>query len=108
MAGKNYITEDLDFAEYQIGTWKQFILDNPIDKITDRRGEKEMPNGQIVRNAIIATREQIIKTVQDTMEKYLRMMTVIQDLRCIEEAKAKTARAGLEIPARMKQKKIDE
>lgn len=101
MAAKSYITDDIDFAEAQLKSWKQFILDNPVSEATDRRGEKEMPNGQIVKNAIIATRESVIKCVQDTMEKYIRLLPVIDELRTREEAKKKTARAGAVIPERM-------
>ena len=98
---KSYITEDLEFAELQLATWKQYIVDNPIDKITDRRGEKEMPNGQIAKNAILSTKEQIIKSVQDMMEKYLRMLTVVDELRSREEAKQSKVRGNVVVPARM-------
>ena len=98
---KTYITEDLEFAELQLASWKQYILDNPIDKITDRRGEKEMPNGQIAKNAILSTKEQIIKSVQDMMEKYLRMLSVIDELRSREEAKQTKVRGNVTVPARM-------
>lgn len=97
----SFITAELEFAEFQLQSWKQYILDNPIDKITDRRGEKELPNGQIARNAILSTKEQIIKSVQDTMEKYLKMLAVVDDLRAKEEAKSSNVRGGGTIPPRM-------
>ena len=33
----SYITADLDFAEEQLASWKQWIKDNPYEKIEDRK-----------------------------------------------------------------------
>lgn len=98
----SFITAELEFAEFQLQSWKQYILDNPIDKIQDRRGEKELPNGQIAKNAILSTKEQIIKSVQDTMEKYLKMLAVVDELRSKEEEKLSKTRGGVVVPNRMK------
>ena len=98
---KSYITDDLEFAEIQLATWKRYVLDNPIDSAIDRRGEKEMPNGQIVKNAIIATKEQVIKSTEEMFERYLRLLPVIDELRTKEDAKQSKVRGNVVVPARM-------
>lgn len=95
----NYIGIDLEFAESQLEEWKQYMLANPIDKIEDRWGKKEMPKGGYTL-VVTSTREQQIKCVQDTLGKYLQMLEVIDRLREAEE-KNKIARGGGEISKRM-------
>lgn len=100
MAKKNsYIGTELDFAETQLFTWKKYIEDNPIDKIVDRWGKKEMPKGGYAW-VVTATSEQQIKCVQDTLTKYLQLLEVVNNLREKEEAK-KEARGSGKVPYRM-------
>jgi hypothetical protein len=101
MAGKqnNYITAELDFAELQLQGWRQYIEDNPIDKITDRWGKKEMPKGGFAM-VVTSTAEQQIKCVQETLTKYLQLLEVVNNLREKEEAK-KEARGNSSVPPRM-------
>ncbi len=96
----SFITAELEFAELQLKTWKDYIIANPIAEVVDRRGPKELPNGKVV-DGVIATKEQVIKSVQETMDKYLKMLAVVDDLRAKEEAKASNIRGGTIVPARM-------
>jgi hypothetical protein len=95
----SYISADLEFAEAQLTTWKKYIEENPIDKIEDRWGKKEMPKGGHTW-VVTSTAEQQIKCVQDTMVKYLQMLEVVDKLREREDAKME-ARGNVDVPHRM-------
>lgn len=95
----NYISAELDFAEQSLEQWREYIEKNPIDKIEDRWGKKEMPRGGHTW-VVTATREQQIKCVQDTLTKYLQLVEVVNKLREAEEAK-KEARGSASVPHRM-------
>lgn len=92
----NYIGADLDFAEEQLLQWRKYMEDNPIDKIEDRWGKKEMPKGGFAM-VVTSTREQQIKCVQDTMAKYLQLADVINGLREAEEKKKIQTRGDQEL-----------
>ncbi len=95
----SYISADLEFAETQLQTWREYIETNPINEIKDRWGMKEMPKGGHTW-VVTASAEQQIKCVQDTLAKYLQMLEVIDKLRESEEKK-KEARGGQDVPFRM-------
>jgi len=97
----NYISAELDFAELQLQGWRDYIEANPVDKIEDRWGKKEMPKGGFAY-VVTATKEQQIKCVQDTLAKYLALLEVVDKLREKEEAKQE-ARGGKSIPHRMRE-----
>lgn len=96
----SFVTAELDFAEAQLESWRKYIEANPIDTLEDRWGKKEMPKGGQTF-VVVATKEQILKSIQDTMEKYLRMLEVVDKLREKEELKA-VARGSQEINGKMK------
>lgn len=96
----NYISTELDFAESQLVNWKEYIETNPIDKIVDRWGKKEMPKGGYA-HVVTATAESQIKCVQDTLTRYLQLLEVVNNLREKEDAK-KEARGSGTVPHRMK------
>jgi len=96
----SYISAELDFAELQLENWKEYIEANPIDKIEDRWGKKEMPKGGYA-HVVTATAEQQIKCVQDTLTRYLQLLEVVDNLREKEGAK-KEARGSANVPHRMK------
>lgn len=95
----NYATAELDFAEEQLDQWKEYIEANPIPTLEDRWGKKEMPKGGHTW-VVTATKEQQIKSVQDTLTRYLQLVEVVKRLRTEEEQK-KEARGGHDIPHRM-------
>jgi hypothetical protein len=82
----SYISAELDFAEKQLQSWREYIDANPVDKIVDRWGKKEMPRGGHTW-VVTATAEQQIKCVQDTLAKYLQLVEVVEKLREKEAAK---------------------
>lgn len=88
----NYIAAELDFAEQSLQQWREYIESNPIDKLEDRWGKKEMPKGGHTW-VVTASKEVQIKCVQDTLTKYLQLVEVVNKLREVEEAK-KEARGG--------------
>lgn len=105
MAAKknNYISLELEYAEHMLGKWKDYLDANPLDKIEDRWGKKEMPKGGHTW-VVTGTKEQQIKCVQDTLVRYLQMLEVVDKLREKEEAKSKEARGGGDVPFRMRGK----
>lgn len=94
-----YITAELDFAEQSLQEWRQYMESNPIDKVEDRWGKKEMPKGGYAW-VVTASKEQQIKCIQDTLSKYLQLLDVVNNLREKEEAK-KEARGSGSVPPRM-------
>jgi len=95
----SYITSDLDWAEEQLKKWRNYIDINPIDQLTDRMDYKETKNGGMMRT-VVASIEQQIKSVQDTMKNYLLLLEVIDKLREKEATKAE-AKGNTNIPHRM-------
>ncbi len=95
----NYISAELDFAETSLKQWRDYIEANPLDKLDDRWGKKEMPKGGFTM-VVTSTNEQQIKCVQDTLAKYLQLLEVVNNLREKEEAK-KEARGSGTVPPRM-------
>ena len=97
MAKRNsYISAELDFANKQLEQWRKYLDDNPIDKIDDRWGKKEMLKGGHTW-VVTSTREQQIKCVQDTLAKYLQMLEIVDTLREKDDAKQKAARGDNDI-----------
>lgn len=96
----SYISAELDFAETQLQNWREYIEINPIDKIEDRWGKKEMPKGGYA-HVVTATAEAQIKCVQDTLTRYLQLLEVVNNLREKEEQQ-KAARGSGTVPHRMK------
>jgi hypothetical protein len=96
----SFVNAELDFAEAQLESWRKYIEANPIDTLEDRWGKKEMPKGGQTF-VVVATKEQILKSIQDTMEKYLKMLEVVDKLREKEEQKIE-ARGSQEINGKMK------
>lgn len=95
-----YISAELEFAEKCLLEWRVYIETNPLDKIVDRWGIKEMPKGGQTK-VVTATAESQIKCVQDTLTKYLALLDVVDKLREKQEAK-KEVRGGGNIPSRMR------
>lgn len=91
----NYITAELDFAEGQLASWKQYVLDNPVDKLKDRIEWKQTSRGGMMP-MVIASIEQQGKFLQETMKNYLSLLEVVNNLREREEAKLQ-ARGGKEV-----------
>lgn len=81
-AKKNtYINVELDWAENQLKSWKEYVESNPVHELNDRIS---IVNGKEV---ITATVEQQGKFLQETMKNYLSLTEVVDKLREKEESK---------------------
>jgi len=92
----SYISAELDFAENSLKQWRDYIEANPVDKVEDRWGKKEMPKGGYAW-VVTATKEAQIKCVQDTLTKYLQLLEVVDKLREKEEAKSVAIRGDVQL-----------
>lgn len=82
----NYITEELEWAENQLLTWKQYVDNNPLHELKDRVEWKPTAKGGTMP-MVIASIEQQGKFIQDTMKNYLALLEIVDRLREKEEAK---------------------
>lgn len=82
----NYITAELDFAEEQLGEWKQYVLDHPFSELKDRIEWKPTRGGGTMP-MVVSSIEQQGKFLQETMKNYLSLLEVVNNLREKEEAK---------------------
>lgn len=98
---RNLITDDLDWAEEQLATWKEYIDDNPFAKLTDRIEWKSTKTGGSIP-MVIASIESQITSVRNTMKDYLSLLEVVKRLRVDDEKKQEAAKGSGDIPIRMK------
>jgi len=96
----SFITDDLDWAEAQLSSWKEYIDTNPLHTLKDRIEWKPTSRGGSIP-LVIASVEQQGKFLQETMKNYLQLLEVVDRLREKEELK-KEARADSNIPERMR------
>ena len=90
-AKNNYISAELDWAEQQLRTWRAYVDANPIHELADRKAWKETKGGGQMP-VVVATIEQQIKSIQDTMKNYLALLEVVNNLREKEEQKQISSR----------------
>jgi hypothetical protein len=88
-----YINAELEWAEKQLLSWKDYVDKNPLHKMTDR------PAGKMIISI-----EAQGKFIQETMKNYLALLEVVDKLREKETVK-KEARGNGEVPHRMQMKK---
>lgn len=94
-----FINTELDWAESKLTEWQEYIDDNPIHQLTDRT-ETEYGKGDTTKVKVIATIEQQGKYIQEMMKNYLSLLSVVDNLRVVEEKK-KEARGSGAVPPRM-------
>lgn len=94
-----YIDVELDFAEEQLATWKQYIMDNPINELKEKIAWKETKGGGTMP-MVIETVGQQIKTLRETLREYLTLLKEIDAMRKAEETK-KEAKGNSTVPHRM-------
>jgi hypothetical protein len=94
-----YINTELQWAEEQLGTWKNYIDSHPLDLMKDRIEWKPTAKGGAIP-MVIASIEAQGKFVQETMKNYLALLEVVERLRTLEDAK-KEARGKGNVPHRM-------
>jgi hypothetical protein len=93
-----YINTELDWAEQQLASWKQYVDANPLHELKDRIEWKPTATGGMLP-MVIASIESQGKFVQETMKNYLALLEQVDKLREKEEAKKIETRGGAELGA---------
>ena len=90
---------ELEWAEVQLHNWREYIDANPIDLLTDRI---EWVDGKYgLTPKVIQSKENQIKSVQETLVKYLTLLKEVNEMREGREMRV-AAKGDIEIPHRMK------
>lgn len=88
-----YINAELDWAEEQLASWKQYVDANPLHQLKDRIEWKPTAKGGTMP-MVIASIESQGKFIQETMKNYLALLEVVDKLRKVEEAKVEVRGNG--------------
>ena len=91
-----YIDVELDWAETQLASWKQYVDANPLHTLEDRIKWKETKAGGAMP-MVIASIESQGKFVQETMKNYLALLKEVDVMREKQEAKKIETRGGQEL-----------
>ena len=81
-----YINTELDWAEQQLSSWKQYVDANPMHELKDSIEWKPTAKGGMLP-MVIASIESQGKFIQETMKNYLALLEVVDKLREKEESK---------------------
>ena len=88
-----YINTELDWAEQQLSSWKQYVDANPMHELKDRIEWKPTAKGGMLP-MVIASIESQGKFIQETMKNYLALREVVDKLREKEESKIEIRGSG--------------
>ena len=77
---QSYISAELDWAEEKLSEWKEYVDKNPLHSLKDRVEWKPTSKGGSIP-MVIASIEQHIKSIRDTMKEYLALLDVVDKLR---------------------------
>jgi hypothetical protein len=91
-----YINTELDWAEQQLSSWKEYVDANPLHLLKDRIEWKPTAKGGMLP-MVIASIESQGKFVQETMKNYLALLEQVDKLREKEEAKAVPVRGDVQL-----------
>lgn len=91
-----YVNAELDWAEEQLSSWKQYVDANPMHTLKDRIEWKPTAKGGMLP-MVIASIESQGKFIQETMKNYLALLEVVDKLREKEEAKAVPVRGDVQL-----------
>jgi hypothetical protein len=91
-----YVNTELDWAEQQLSSWKEYVDANPLHLLKDRIEWKPTAKGGMLP-MVIASIEAQGKFVQETMKNYLALLEQVDKLREKEEAKKVETRGGQEL-----------
>lgn len=94
-----YVNAELEWAEEQLLSWKQYVDAHPLHQLADRIEWKPTAKGGMLP-MVIASIEAQGKFIQETMKNFLALLEVVEKLREKEEAK-KEARGSGTVPMRM-------
>ena len=81
-----YVEAELEWAEEQLSSWKQYVDANPLHELKDRIEWKPTAKGGMLP-MVIASIEQQGKFIQDTMKNYLALLKEVDMMREREEEK---------------------
>lgn len=84
-----YVKAELDWAEAQLQSWKEYVDNNPLHTMKDRIEWKPTAKGGLIP-MVIASIETQGKFIQETMKNYLSLLEVVDRLREKEAAKVET------------------
>lgn len=87
-----FIDVELEWAEAQLATWKEYVDSNPLHQLKDRIEWKPTARGGTMP-MVVASIEQQGKFIQDTMKNYLSLLKEVDMMREKEQLK-KTAVRG--------------
>jgi hypothetical protein len=91
-----YIDVELDWAEQQLSSWKEYVDANPLHTLKDRIEWKPTAKGGMLP-MVIASIEAQGKFVQETMKNYLALLKEVDVMREKQEAKKVETRGGAEL-----------
>jgi len=91
-----YVNAELDWAETQLTSWKNYVDANPLHEMKDRVEYKETRAGGVMP-MIVATIEAQGKFVQETMKNYLALLEQVEKLREKEENKKVAVRGDVQL-----------
>lgn len=91
-----YINAELEWAEQQLNSWKEYVDANPLHQLEDRVKYKETKGGGVIP-MVVASIESQGKFVQDTMKNYLALLEQVDKLREKEEKKQVQTRGNAEL-----------
>jgi hypothetical protein len=91
-----YIDVELDWAETQLASWKQYVDANPLHELKDRIEWKPTAKGGMLP-MVIASIESQGKFVQETMKNYLALLKEVDVMREKQEAKKVETRGNVEL-----------
>lgn len=94
-----YILEEINWAETKLLEWKEYVDGNPIARLRDRIHMKQTKTGSMPM--IVASIEQQIKCLRDTMKEYIVLLETVNKMRKAEEFKKKEMRGGSDLPEAM-------
>ena len=94
-----FIDIELQWAETQLSSWKEYVDANPLHELKDRIEWKPTTKGGTMP-MVIASIEAQGKFVQETMKNYLSLLKEVDAMREKEEVK-KQARGSGSVPHRM-------
>ncbi len=91
-----YTEIELDWAEVQLASWKQYVDANPMHELKDRIEWKPTARGGLLP-MVIASIESQGKFIQETMKNYLALLEQVERLREKEENKKVSVRGDVQL-----------
>lgn len=92
----NYIEMELDWLESKAEELRAYCDANPLTGLVDRMAYKETRGGGSIPMCI-ATVEQQIKSIRETLQDYIKIIEAIEKLREKEEIKKTAIRGDQEL-----------